>query len=67
MPAVEPDMDITETPENLDPVGFIDTWLEDNALWLNARTMDFALDLRSLVTEAPDGEPDILEPVGADA
>lgn len=67
MPAVEHNMDSIAAPESTDPVGFIDTWLDDNALWLDARTMDFALDLRSLVTQAAEPEPDVLEPVGADA
>ena len=35
MPAVEHDMNTITAPENLDPVTFIDSWLDDNALWLD--------------------------------
>jgi hypothetical protein len=67
MPVVEQDMDtLTEAPA-VDPVGFIDAWLADNALWLDVRTMDFALDLRSMVADGADDPDTVKEPVGADA
>jgi hypothetical protein len=68
MPFVEQDMDtITETAQSTELVAFIDTWLDDNGVWLDSRTIDFALDLRTLIGDAaaPDDTP--REPVGADA
>lgn len=66
MPLVEEDMDtLTETP-SVDPVDFIDAWLDDNAVWLDVRTMDFALDLRSMVADAADDPHQVRESVGAD-
>lgn len=67
MPFVEQDMDtITETAQPTELVAFIDTWLDDNGVWLDSRTIDFALDLRTLIGDAaPEDTP--REPVGADA
>lgn len=67
MPVVEEDMDTLTAAPAVDPVGFIDAWLDDNALWLDVRTMDFALDLRSMVADAADDQDAVKEPVGADA
>ncbi len=68
MPVVERDMDpIVETPQPTELVTFIDTWLDDNALWLDSRTIDFALDLRTLVGDPSQADDSPREPVGADA
>jgi len=51
----------------LETVVFIDTWLSENAMWVDSRVMDFALDIRTLLsTESPTSN-ETREPVGADA
>jgi len=51
----------------LQPVEFIDAWLNENAMWVDSRVVDFALDVRMLLA-AEDALPsDDREPVGADA
>ena len=57
----------TESTITLQTVAFIDTWLDDNAMWVDSRVMDFALDVRTLLlTDVPIPNVD-REPVGADA
>ncbi len=56
-----------ESTITLQTVAFIDTWLDDNAMWVDSRVMDFALDVRTLLlTDVPIPNVD-REPVGADA
>ncbi len=56
-----------ETTNTLRTVEFIDAWLNENAMWIDSRVVDFALDVRTLlVTEPAAPEPE-REPVGADA
>ncbi len=43
MRTITPDLEIT------DLVAFIDAWLDENAGFVGGRTIDFALDLRSLL------------------
>jgi hypothetical protein len=56
----------TETTTALASVAFIDEWLSENAMWVDSRVMDFALDLRMLLSSTT-AELDEREPVGADA
>ena len=68
MPVVGRDMDpIVETSQTTELVTFIDMWLDDNAVWLDARTIDFALDLRTMVGDPSEADDSPREPVGADA
>ena len=56
-----------ESTITLQTVAFIDTWLDDNAMWVDSRVMDFSLDVRTLLlTDVPIPNVD-REPVGADA
>ncbi len=56
-----------ESTITLQTVAFIDTWLDDNAMWVDSRVVDFALDVRTLLlTDVPIPNVD-REPVGADA
>jgi hypothetical protein len=61
---------ITETKDqtlDLLPVEFIDTWLNENAAWVDSRVVDFALDLRTLLSaDDPLPAPE-RQPVGVDA
>lgn len=58
---------LNETTPALATVAFIDEWLSENAMWVDSRVMDFALDVRTLLsTDAAELIED-LEPVGADA
>lgn len=47
-----------ERIHTLETVEFIDSWLDKNAMWVDARVMDFALDVRTLLSTDPfaDGE-----------
>ena len=57
----------TESTTTLQTVAFIDTWLDKNAMWIDSRVIDFALDVRTqLSTDAPTA-PETREPVGAAA
>jgi hypothetical protein len=57
----------TESTTTLQTVAFIDTWLDSNATWVDSRVVDFALDVRTLLsTDTPLPAVD-REPVGADA
>jgi len=57
----------TNLPPTIQPVEFIDAWLSDNAAWIDSRVMDFALDLRTMLSaDEPKTAPE-REPVGADA
>jgi hypothetical protein len=56
-----------EKTHTLETVEFIDSWLDKNAMWVDARVMDFALDVRTLLSSDrldENGEP---RKVGADA
>ncbi len=56
--------DTTKTPR---PVEFIDAWLIENAAWIDSRVVDFALDLRMLLSADDPRSLHDREPVGADA
>ena len=55
----------TETTTTLQTVAFIDTWLDENAMWVDTRVMDFALDVRTLLSTDSPAPNEIREPVGA--
>jgi len=57
----------TESMTTLQTVAFIDTWLDENAMWIDSRVIDFALDLRTLMSDDFATPPETREPVGADA
>ncbi|MGB9359045.1 MAG: hypothetical protein WCC01_10860 [Acidimicrobiia bacterium] len=46
---------------------FIDSWLSENAMWVDTRVMDFALDVRTLLSSDELSENEDLQPIGADA
>ena len=56
MRSVGTDMDTGTTIETLNPVEFIDEWLEANSFTVDSRMIDFALDLRILLVEGADAE-----------
>jgi hypothetical protein len=56
-----------KTAPTIETVEFIDSWLGDNAMWVDSRVMDFALDVRTLLSSAAPSELDDLEPAGADS
>jgi len=57
----------TTVPPAMQPVEFIDAWLQENAAWIDSRVMDFALDLRTMLSvDDPSPVPE-REPVGVDA
>jgi hypothetical protein len=56
-----------ETTHTLQTVEFIDSWLDKNAMWVDARVMDFALDVRTLLSSDPLAENDERTKVSADA
>ena len=56
-----------EPTPTLQTVEFIDAWLDQNAMWVDARVMDFALDVRTLLSSDPLSENDKRSKVGADA
>jgi len=56
-----------ETTHTLETVEFIDSWLDENAMWVDARVMDFALDVRTLLSTDRLGESDERLKIGADA
>jgi hypothetical protein len=56
-----------ELAPTVETVEFIDSWLGENATWVDSRVMDFALDVRTLLSSATPLELDDLEPAGADA
>jgi len=51
----------------LQPVEFIDAWLNENAAWVDSRVVDFALDLRTLLSTDSPVPSHERRPVGADA
>ena len=51
----------------LQTVEFIDSWLSENAMWVDSRVMDFALDVRTLLSTDAMSEAEDREPIGADA
>jgi hypothetical protein len=51
----------------LETVEFIDSWLDENAMWVDARVMDFALDVRTLLSADPLADNDERSKVDADA
>ena len=51
----------------LQTVEFIDSWLNENAMWVDTRVMDFALDVRTLLSSDELSENEDLLPIGADA
>ena len=57
----------TESIDTLQTVAFIDTWLDENAMWVDARVMDFALDIRTLLSSDSLTPNETRESVGADA
>lgn len=56
-----------ERTHTLQTVEFIDSWLDKNAMWVDARVMDFALDVRTLLAADPLAENDERPKVPADA
>jgi len=56
-----------ESPTTLQTVAFIDTWLNENAMWIDSRVVDFALDVRTLLSTDSPTPNEVREPVGADA
>lgn len=56
-----------ETTPTLQTVEFIDSWLDKNAMWVDARVMDFALDVRTLLSSDRLDGNDEHRKVGADA
>jgi hypothetical protein len=56
-----------ERTHTLETVEFIDSWLDKNAMWVDARVMDFALDVRTLLSAEPLADNDELPKVNADA
>jgi hypothetical protein len=56
-----------ERTHTLQTVEFIDSWLDKNAMWVDARVMDFALDVRTLLAADPLAENDERSKVPADA
>ncbi|MEN8233711.1 MAG: hypothetical protein ABFR89_02165 [Actinomycetota bacterium] len=56
-----------ESTTTLATVEFIDSWLNENAMWVDSRVMDFALDVRTLLSTDSHVVIEELEPVGADA
>ncbi len=48
-------------------VEFIDSWLNENATWVDTRVMDFALDVRTLLSTDFMSDTKDREPIGADA
>ena len=56
-----------ETTHTLQTVEFIDSWLDKNAMWVDARVMDFALDVRTLLSSDSLAENDERLKVSADA
>lgn len=57
----------TEAQPKLQTVEFIDAWLDQNALWVDSRVMDFALDVRTLLSSDNPSEFEEREPITADA
>jgi hypothetical protein len=51
----------------LQTVEFIDSWLNENAMWVDTRVMDFALDVRTLLSTDSMSDHEDREPIGADA
>ncbi|MGB5169609.1 MAG: hypothetical protein WBO84_02340 [Acidimicrobiia bacterium] len=56
-----------ETTHTLQTVEFIDSWLDENAMWVDARVMDFALDVRTLLSSDQLAENDERIKVDVDA
>jgi hypothetical protein len=56
-----------ERIHTLETVEFIDSWLDENAMWVDARVMDFALDVRTLLSADPLADNDERSKVDADA
>ncbi len=56
-----------DTTNTLRTVEFIDAWLNENAMWIDSRVMDFALDVRTLLVTEPATHGPEREPVGVDA
>jgi hypothetical protein len=56
-----------ERIHTLETVEFIDSWLDENAMWVDARVMDFALDVRTLLSADPLAHNDEHQKVDADA
>jgi hypothetical protein len=53
-------------------VAFIDAWLSEHAWWADARSIDFALDVRAVLSEPQEGDAEdahepVEEPVSSDA
>ena len=57
----------TESMTTPQTVAFIDTWLDENAMWVDSRVFDFALDVRTLLSDDSAFPTETREPVGADA
>ena len=55
----------TESTTTLQTVEFIDTWLDENAMWIDSRVIDFALDVRTLLSSDSPTSTETREPVGA--
>ena len=56
-----------EATPTLQTVEFIDSWLNENSMWVDTRVMDFALDVRTLLSSDQLAENEDLQPIGADA
>jgi len=57
----------TESTTAPQTVAFIDTWLDENAMWIDSRVIDFALDVRTLLSTEFPMPTETREPVGAAA
>jgi hypothetical protein len=56
-----------EATPTLQTVEFIDSWLSENAMWVDTRVMDFALDVRTLLSSDELSENEDLRPISVDA
>ena len=53
----------TEVQDRSDEaVAFIDAWLSEHAWWADARSIDFALDVRAVLSEPQEEAPENAEP-----
>jgi hypothetical protein len=56
-----------EAIPTLQTVEFIDSWLSENATWVDSRVMDFALDVRTLLSSDERSDAEDLQTVGVDS
>ncbi len=51
---IDPDVQDRST----EAVAFIDAWLSEHAWWADARAIDFALDVRAVLSDPADPQPE---------